>query len=188
MQDQIKIGYDRVTDVLSPFSGMDKIPEDILNRAAERGTLVHELCDQRIEGFDDLFIPDHVQGYIDSFSQWHTDDRVYVKNPGRLYCDTYMITGESDCIYADDNDGLVLVDFKTSANEGKTWHLQGSAYKHLLRKEGYTISRIEFVKLDKDGKKPISYFYEDSIEEFEVLWRVYCKYFKNKKGAPKKRS
>ena len=62
--------YTRVTEVLAPFSGMDKIPPEILQRASERGTKVHEICDAIISGMGCPEIQDNLQGYIDSFKKW----------------------------------------------------------------------------------------------------------------------
>jgi hypothetical protein len=176
MQDE----YDRVTSVLSPFSGMDKIPAQILENAAKRGTLVHSIIDQIIDGFDVCKdeVPEHIRGYIESFGEWNIL-REYVKNPGRIFCEKLKITGLCDCLYKND-DGLTLVDFKTSAKEGPTWYLQGSAYAYLLKNQGYHITNIEFVKLDKKGTEPISYFYQGSFKTFEECLKIYRIFFKGK--------
>jgi CRISPR/Cas system-associated exonuclease Cas4 (RecB family) len=143
--------YTRVTEVLAPFSGMDKIPAQILQRAAERGTKVHEICDAIISGMGCPEIPENLQGYIRSFQQWGYRD--FIVKPNRFYCDDLHITGECDAIYQDGK-GLVLVDFKTSVKESKTWVLQGAAYAYLARKSGYDIQRVEFIRLVKDGIYP----------------------------------
>jgi hypothetical protein len=43
-------GYTRVTEVLSPFSGMDKIPKHIVENAGRRGTLVHTIIEGIVSG------------------------------------------------------------------------------------------------------------------------------------------
>lgn len=46
-------GYTRVTEVLSQFSGLDKVPKDILENAARRGTKVHNICEAIVTGIGD---------------------------------------------------------------------------------------------------------------------------------------
>ena len=47
---QDKSAYTRVTEILSPFSGLDKIPKHILDNAARRGTRVHDVCESIVKG------------------------------------------------------------------------------------------------------------------------------------------
>lgn len=47
---QDKSEYSRVTEILSPFSGLDKVPKDILANAARRGTKVHDACESIVKG------------------------------------------------------------------------------------------------------------------------------------------
>jgi hypothetical protein len=128
--DIIKEGYTRVTDILAPFSGIDKIPEDILRNAAERGDLVHRLCEGIIEGLD-VDIPDHLKGYVDSFRQWYDSLSVeFLPHPGRWYDEQNLITGKCDHVYKEKGI-LTIVDLKTSAKEALTWRLQGTFYASL---------------------------------------------------------
>lgn len=163
--------YVRVTEVLYPFSGLMKIDPAILKNAADRGTLVHQICDALIWGIP---IPQEIQEqisgneliawYTESFNKWYTDKQFFEK-PERFYCDKYMITGECDGIYQD-GDALVLVDFKTPIKESHTWKLQASAYYYLAKKKGYDIKRIEFVKLSREGKEPTVFVYEPDFDMF----------------------
>ena len=175
----IKEGYTRVTTILYPFSGLTKIPDAILKMAAERGSAVHECCDAIIKGFDPDELPDAWKPFIDSFLKWH-EGKVFIETPDRFYDDAYMITGECDAIYVD-NGELVLVDFKTSACESKTWPRQGSAYSHMARQIGFKISRIEFVKLDKTGKAPEVFVYEEEFDRFLACLELYNEFFKDMK-------
>lgn len=154
--------YARVTDVLRFCSSLQNIPEDVLKRAADRGTRVHEACDALILGIG-IKPDEEIKGYVESFRKWYPKD--FIDKPDRFYCDKYMITGECDGIYKDGED-LVLVDFKTPIRESSTWNIQLSAYAYLARNEGYPISRIEVLKLDKQGKEPKVYVYEDQFEVF----------------------
>jgi len=171
--------YDRVTQVIGFASGYYKVDPEILRKAGERGTIVHEICDTLISQLGDFGCDNQHVGYINSFKQYFPE-KEFIKKPKRIYCDKHLITGEIDAIYQDGND-LVLVDLKTSANENITWPLQGAAYKYLCSLKGYNIARIEFVKLHKDGKKPKIYIYDESFEMFMHHLIVYRHSFKKRK-------
>lgn len=47
---QANSDYTRVTEILKPFSGLDRIPKDIVANAARRGTKVHDVCEGIIRG------------------------------------------------------------------------------------------------------------------------------------------
>ena len=167
--------YTRVTDVLFPLSGLKNIDPQILKNAAERGTKVHEICDAIISDMGMPSIDGQIIGYINSFNQWMP--KHFIEKPERFFCDDYMISGECDGIY-EDEEGLVLVDLKTPANESKTWKLQGSAYSYLAKKAGYNISRIEFVKLSKEGKAPKVFSYVEDFDLFLKCLEVYRYFYK----------
>ncbi len=172
----IKEGYTRITTPLYHFSGLSKIDPEVLSRAALRGSKVHEICDAIIEGLGIPAFDDEISGYIDSFISWN--DKHFIQKPERFYCDEYMITGECDGIY-EEEDGLVLVDFKTPLNESKTWMLQASAYMYLAKKSGYDIKRIEMVKICKKGNPPKVYVYEPNFELYLSCLFVYEYFYKN---------
>jgi hypothetical protein len=167
--------YDRVTSVLSPFSGLSMVPQEILNKAAERGTEVHRICGAIMLGLP----PSETvhQGYIDSFKKW--SDKDFITQPDRFFCDLHQITGECDGIYEEDGE-LVLFDLKTPLKESKTWPLQGSAYAYLARANGHDISRIEFIKLSRNGDAPVVYKYEENFKLFVSCLEVYREFFKGK--------
>jgi len=186
MSEDIKPGYDRVTSCLSFASGMDKIPPEVLQKAADRGTAVHSAIDGIIKGLGDFSEPEH-KGYIDSFKLWAADKKNLFKlqpAPPRFYCDELMITGEIDCYYYPNQIMLqdaYIVDFKTSAKESKMWNLQASAYMYLNNKYAFGQSKCIFVKLDKNGLYPEIYEYEYNFPLFKAYLDVYRHSFKNGK-------
>lgn len=173
-------GYLRVTEVLSPFSGLHLIPKNILEAAGERGIKVHEHCDAIMKNLCPFGIDDKASGYTQSFQNWAIDKK-FIDKPGRLYCDKYKITGEIDGIYQDKDGSLVLIDIKTPQNEGVTWRYQGSAYSYLCRNIGINISRIEFIKVDKDGKDCKIFQYQEDFDGFLDDKKIFDKYFKKMK-------
>ncbi len=169
--------YDRVTTVLNPFSGYSKIHPGILDNAKIRGTKVHQFCDAIIKNVSILGMEEQYKGYVESF-KWWAEPKKIISQPGRLYCDRYMITGEIDLLL-DTREGLVLVDLKTPAKEGKTWNLQGSAYSYLCKKNDFDVSKILFVKLAKNGDYPKVYEYIENMPKFVKCLEIYREFFKN---------
>ena len=168
--------YMRVTEVLSPFSGLKNIPKEILDNACIRGIYVHTKIDAIISQMGCQENHELWDKYVESFEKWMPKD--FINKPDRFFCEQYNITGECDAIYKD-QEGLVLVDFKTPVNESKTWAIQGSAYSYLAKKAGYDIKRIEFVKLSKTGSKPKVYVYEENFEMFLKCLDIFKMFFKN---------
>jgi hypothetical protein len=194
---EIKEGYLRVSQVLSAFSGLDKINKDVLQNAANRGTCVHSAIDSIIAGFGILGIEDEVRAYsycenaiewhdkfvkeldivmnlIKSFEIWNKEKGPF-KKPERLYDDELKITGEFDLI-EDDRGVLTLIDFKTPVAESKTWKLQASGYHILGMSNGIEFDILEFVKLCRKGNKPKSFFYDPNPELFKSVLETY-RYF-----------
>jgi hypothetical protein len=169
--------YIRVTSVLYPFSGLSKVDPEVLRKAAERGSQVHAICDAMIGQMGIDRIDPSLEGYIESFKKWLP--KVFLDKPPRFFCDTYGLTGECDAIYEDEN-GLVLVDFKTPVKEGKTWPLQTSAYAYLARLAGYDIQRVEAVKLCKNGNAATVYTYEEDMDTFLSCLDLYKRFFRQK--------
>jgi hypothetical protein len=93
----VKEGYLRISKLISPFTGIEFIPEDILNNAAMRGTKVHKHVEGLIQGFEDDFMDPAIQPYIDSFHKFQQEfsEDIYkakITQEKRFYCDEMMIT------------------------------------------------------------------------------------------------
>lgn len=177
-QTMIKPGYLRVTEILSPFSGLSKIDPQVLQNAADRGSLVHEIIEGIEQGFGKEEVPDHVEGYIESYEKWAVI-KDFLPAAKRLYDNNLMITGLVDSIYKDGED-LVLVDYKTPAKESRSWEMQASAYSHMCKNIDYNISRIEFVKLEKSGKPPKVFIYKENMALFRKILDCYRYFFDGK--------
>lgn len=182
MEEEIRPGYTRVTEVFDRYVDFSMIPPDILKNAAERGTMVHRICEDYTNGIEHLFIEPDKEGYVESFKKfWVGKEKI--SNPGRLYCDELMITGEVDGVYLDRETGeFVLYDLKTPVNESRTWALQGAAYAYLLGKSGMKVDRIEFIKLNNKGKIPkkYGYTYKENFYLFKACLDL-KRYFEKKK-------
>lgn len=171
-----KADYLRVTEVLSMFSDFSMVDPDVMQKAKDRGTEVHRQCDNVMLEYS-WDTDSAYRGYLQSFKLW-AKGRTFIPKPGRFYDDEMMVSGELDGIY-ETPEGLVLIDIKTSLRESKTWKLQTSAYSYMAKKHGFDIHRIEVLKLDKEGKPPKVYLYEENIELFKKALELY-RYFNEK--------
>lgn len=174
----IKKGYLRVTAMLYPFSGMKEVPQHYLDNASERGSRVHEAILALEQGIGLAELDKNYKGYLASYELW-APGKNFLPVPDRFYDDELMITGEIDGIMKDGDD-LVIVDYKTSAKENKSWALQASAYSYMAKKSGYDIKRIQFIKLDKEGNEPITFEYTEDMETFKKVLFTYRLFFKDK--------
>jgi hypothetical protein len=176
--------FDRVTDVLAMFTKMHEIDPDVLQNAANRGTAVHHALDGYIYGDLPMYVEEpEWEGYLKSAEAW-VDARTFIANPGRFWDNTRMLTGSPDAFYVNDEDEIVLVDFKTSAVESKTWKLQGSAYAFMARKHfDMDVKRIEFIRLQKNGNPCKVHSYVEDFDMFEKCLDVF-RYFTAKKRTP----
>jgi len=170
-----KSNYHRVTEIISPFSGIGKIPSHILQAAAHRGSMVHNYIEAAISGFAMPPENDAVQPYIDSFEGFWDESRHVFDGKWqiekRLFCDKKMITGQMDLIVKTDEKTLVF-DWKTSAKEQKSWRLQAAAYQYLLEVNEYKNPKpLVFVRLDKFGKKPTLHSYETYKEDLDIFFK-----------------
>jgi hypothetical protein len=190
--------YLTVTQVLEPFSGIKDINADVIKNAADRGTTIHSICDSIAYNFrfDEESIDEMIKSYcrnqehfekekvlvrsmVDSFEKWILGKKMFNKVP-RFFNDEFMLTGECDFIYKNETGQLTLVDLKTPIKESKTWLLQGSAYSYLAKKEGYDIECIEFVKLDRAGKKPKVFYYEENFSLFKANMDAYRYWYEDR--------
>ena len=93
-----------------------------------------------------------------SFLLWYRKESPLIEHSEmRMYEDALQITGCIDAlIKLPGQEGLTLVDWKTSANADKeVWPQQAQYYMYLLQKNGFKdINRALFVKLDKEGNMP----------------------------------
>ncbi len=169
--------YVRVTQAISEFSGLKKIPEEILRKAAERGSRAHSACAALMMDIGLLEIDEDIQGYVKSFEQWMPKN--FLETPERFFCDTHMITGEIDGLFAEGDD-LILFDIKTPVKPSNTWLLQLSAYAYLARLAGYPITAIEVVRLNKDGKPPEVIRYKEDFDLFLSCLKVYRYFYDGK--------
>lgn len=172
---EIKPGYRRVTEIIAPFTGIEFVDEEVLKKAADRGTSVHTYIEMYLNGMDwkHEHIPEEVLPYFISFKEWAK------KNPfinmdlnnktleQRFYCDDLKITGQVDLMVRTD-EMTVLIDFKTSSKPSISWKLQGAAYKYLVDKNHiFRPTDVIFIHLQKDGSCAIEHYFYDYLNNLD---------------------
>lgn len=151
--------FPSVTQILSPFSGIDAIKRRFphaIERAAQRGSLVHGFCEGIASGIMPVAVPSELQGYVDSFMLWF--ERVDEIHSIELrVIDTVMgFHGQYDIICRMRGDAhLSLWDYKTPEASQKTWPLQIAAYRHLAKSQGIETARGGTIRLRKTGRPPL---------------------------------
>ena len=168
--------YDRVTEVLSPFTGIEFVSRDILDPAAERGTNVHAHIEGILKGWDFQVTEDVVLPYVESFKKfWEKSSHAFEAGEiileKRMFCSEKKITGQVDVIIKCE-DRTYLIDWKTSSSPHKSWALQGAAYRYLCEMEGYeNVDSTLFVKLSKKGGAPTPYKHENYKENLNIFFK-----------------
>lgn len=176
LNEKSRESYQRVTSILYPFSGLQHINADVLAHAAERGTKVHKICEGIMAGLGELGVEDETYGYVESFKKWWEKGVEVIEMEKRFWCDDLHITGQLDLIINTDQ-GLAILDLKTSSKPSKTWEAQGCAYAYLAKKAGYDIKRILFLHLNKHGKEPKIYEYKVDDSFFLAIYRTFKHFY-----------
>lgn len=167
--------YPRISDILAVYSDFSMVNPNVLNTACERGTDVHNYCHAYAQGLWDLDPEAHLKPYVDSFKTWY-DENVerYVSGEIRLYCHELKFSGRYDqLVQLKGEEGLTLIDLKTSASYKKDWPVRLAAYRYLFEvNDGPVPIKCLSIRLKKDGKKPCVKPYEDLTQYFDVFLSV----------------
>ncbi len=162
-----------VTQALQPFMDFSKVPPDVLQSAADRGSEVHAICAciaKKLWVVDE--VPDNCLGYVESFVGWFdsmVEDVILAEE--RLYDHSLGFHGMPDLICRIRGDsGLSLVDYKTGKVVMPTWAVQIAAYRHLAIKAGHPVHRVLCLRLSADGKPPII---NESTKNMNQLFNVF---------------
>ena len=149
--------YPSITTVLSPrnkeglMKWRKKVGNDvathIANKAATRGTKVHKMCEDYLNGLD---MEHHKKDFLPYCLFNELKDKTFdninevIGQELVLYSDKYKIAGRTDLI-AEYKGELSIVDFKTSTNERKdsyneNYYIQTAAYAEMF--EELTVNPI----------------------------------------------
>ena len=189
--------YPSITTVLSPrnkeglMKWRKKVGNDvathITNKAAVRGSKVHKMCEDYLNGLDmEKHKKDFLPYCLFNELKNQTFDNIndVIGQELVLYSDKYKIAGRTDLI-ANYKGELSIVDFKTSTNERKdsyneNYYIQTSAYAEMFEElTGQPINQIVILVVTEDGI--VQEFIKDKQEYIPLLeqtleeWYETCK-------------
>ncbi len=160
-----------VTQVMKPLTNAEysSISEEVLNRAAERGTIVHESIENYLKfGFKDC--PQEYSGYLDAFAAWYElTNPIVIGSEVRVYHKLMGYAGTLDLL-CQIGEKLVLIDFKTTSKVyPKTHGVQLEAYSQALQTHGIKPDEKRILQIKKDANfKEVSFPANDTRR-----WRVF---------------
>ena len=164
------IKHPSVTQIISPWADFSMIKPDVLERAAARGTKVHQICAAIATGLWVPSVPEECQGYIDSFRRWwDLVETVHIVEE-EIIDETYGFLGHMDiCCTLKNEESPVVVDHKTPIAQQKSWKLQLAAYHRLAEIRGFSCNRVFSLRLKKDGSLPIADECKDIDQHFNIF-------------------
>ena len=177
--------YPSITTVLSPRGkeGLmkwrkrvgEKTANYIRNKAATRGTKVHKMCEDFLNGED---MTHHKKDFLPYCLFNELKDKTFdninevIAQEITLYSDKYKVAGRTDLI-AEYNGELSIVDFKTSTNERKdsyneNYYIQTAAYAEMFEElTGKPINQIVILVVTENGT--VQEFIKDKQEYIPLL-------------------
>ena len=177
--------YPSITTVLSPRGkeGLmkwrkrvgEKVANHICNKAATRGTKVHKMCEDFLNGED---MTHHKKDFLPYCLFNELKDKTFnninevIGQEVTLYSDKYKVAGRTDLI-AEYKGELSIVDFKTSTNERKdsyneNYYIQTAAYAEMFEElTGKPINQIVILVVTENGT--VQEFIKDKQEYIPLL-------------------
>lgn len=142
-----------VSTIIEPIRNAEYngIPEDVMQTAARRGTIIHEAVETYIlYGFRD--VPLEICGYFDAFVAWKEARKPEIlASEYRVYHKAMRYCGTIDLIYKVDGK-LVMADVKTTAAIMRPLvSLQLEGYDRALYSHDIKVSEKRVIHLRPDG-------------------------------------
>jgi len=162
-----------VSTIMQPLSEdvYGSINEDVLSKAADRGTAVHNAIDNYVKfGVEDI-PPEHM-GYFQAFLKWYEDyDVKPYETEYRAYHKGLLYAGTLDMMASVKGEDT-LVDFKTTASINEMlWRVQTEAYNKALASHYFQICFFKkmVVQLKKDGDYNVVSFKAVDTDSWKVF-------------------
>lgn len=160
-----------VTQIMKPLSSdaYGSIPKATLDKAAERGTRVHNAIEIFTNyGFEDA--SDDAIPFFEAFKDWYNLRKPEVlATELKLFHSSYIYAGACDLLC--EIDGVpTLVDYKTTSTvQDKLCGVQLEAYSRALADMGFKVQNKMILHLSKDGK-----WNEHSFAANDMMrWKVF---------------
>ena len=160
-----------VTTVMKPMSSSyyKGIDEDVLNKAANRGTAIHNAIENYIK-FAITDIPPEFEGYFKAFKKWWKEVKPEViATECRMYHKFLRYAGTADmpCVI---NGKVICVDFKASATINRALTgVQLEAYSKAYESHGFFFDGKAIVHLKSDGTYTMMMYEKNDSESWEVF-------------------
>lgn len=164
--------YTRITEILRVYSDFSAVPVAVLERAADRGTRVHDFCELYARRLLIDEVDNDCKNFVDSFSSWfdsYVSKTVALET--RLYSDSLKITGQFDLLaILKGDDEPTLIDIKTPREHRLSWNLQTAAYSMLLKEDkGIEAPKRGCLMLDRNGREAKFVPHEDKRDKILFL-------------------
>lgn len=163
----------RVTEVLSDYVDLSMVPPDVLQAAADRGTLVHDICAGILQGFFPPEIPEEAKGYVDSFLLFKDKYiREVIAVEAEVVHPQWRYVGHIDFGgYFHTISEAVVLDWKTPITKSRTWEAQAAAYLEAARFTfpGHNWGLAGILQLSPDGKYPKMTWVENYAMSFHAF-------------------
>lgn len=160
-----------VSDIMKPLSEAkyNGISKAVLNKAAERGTIVHNAIENWIKyGIED--IPPEYSGYFKGFIEYlETYNPKILSSEIRTYHKAMRYAGTIDLL-AEENNEIVLIDFKTTSTvSDMTCGVQLEAYSQALKSQGVEIQCKKILHLKNNAKYEIRNYPVKDTKRWQVF-------------------
>lgn len=160
-----------VTQLMTPLSSAvyGGINTDVLNKAAERGTEVHQAAENYANfGIEDIS-PER-RGYFDGFREWFDEVKPVVVSTEFKTYHKYLIYAGTVDLLAYINGKLYVIDYKTtSVIEKMLTRVQLEAYKQALISHGIPVEGKAILHLRPDGTAKLREYDADDTEAWDVF-------------------
>ena len=159
----------RVTEALGPYADFSMVDDDVLQKAAQRGTDTHRYCQMIADGLWVNNIKTECQGPVQSFKRWFDSmvDEV-IATEVELKDEALGFMGHIDLIARLRDTFTYVIDYKTPITKGKLWEAQLAGYEHLAKRK-YQIKQSGSLQLHPDGGVPKMNWYTDNKEAFTAF-------------------
>ena len=160
-----------VTEVMSPFMDFSMIKPEVLEYASERGTRIHSVISDMLNGYWLPKIDDDIKGYIQSFRFFRNNIFRTVFTEKTFEDELYGLTGTLDFggYLKDRPKDFTIIDWKSPVNTSRTWHGQLCCYAYLVEKNtDLNVKRIGSFQPDPKGGPGKMNWYKDSARVWEA--------------------
>lgn len=160
-----------VTQLMAPLNAAvyGGINTEVLNKAADRGTEVHQAAENYANfGIEDIS-PEH-RGYFDGFRKWFDEVQPVVVSTEFQTYHKYLIYGGTVDLLAYIDDMLYVIDYKTTYRvEKMLTRVQLEAYKQALLSHGIPVTRKAVLHLLPDCKAKLQVYEPDDTEAWDAF-------------------